>query len=100
MELADELDPAQLKKRPGRTRMFDVQQILDCLTDEGLTATEWKTAAKFNYNVSPSTFYELRAKVVADGQAEERDKKWFRIHKVVFFRPMADPENRKAGDAV
>jgi hypothetical protein len=99
MELAGELDPTQLKKRSGRTRMFDVQQILDCLIEEGLTAGEWKAAAKSKHDVSATTFYELRGKVVADRQVEERDKKWFRIPTVVSFKPTAHTENRNEGDA-
>ena len=100
MELADDLDPNQLKRPGGRPRSYDVQQILDCLTDDGLTAGEWLATAKVRCAISQSTFYELRREVVADGRAEKRGNKWFRISKTVCFKPpLADTEVRNAESA-
>lgn len=83
MELAEDLDPTMLKTRAGRPPSHDLQEILNCLTNEGLTSGEWKADAQCFHGIKSSTFYELRKRALAEGHVEERDKKWFRVRKVL-----------------
>jgi hypothetical protein len=77
-----DLDPTQLKNKAGRTRLHNVGQLLDSLTD-GMTAGEWIAAAEHLYGIGKSTFYSLRKEACADGRACEKDRKWFRIRKPI-----------------
>jgi hypothetical protein len=58
MRVADELDPAKLKKA-GRTREHTPEALLEVLGSDSLSTTEWQKASKAEKGISSGTFYKL-----------------------------------------
>lgn len=83
------LDPTQLKQA-GRPKSYDIQQVLECLPEEGLTAGQWAARTKDRYGMGKTTHNDLRNLAEADGLVEKRENKFFRVHKVVSFDPLAE----------
>jgi hypothetical protein len=95
-----DLDPTQLRNKPGRNRVHNVGQLLDSLTD-GMMAGEWIAAAGRIYGISKSTFYTLRKDAVAEGRTYEKERQWFRKAKpvVVRFSEVGSVEGENAASA-
>ena len=90
MEVTKELDPNQLRAPGGRPKSYDLQQLVSCLGEDGLTAGEWEGRAKANHGMGTTTYYDLRKKALAEKRVEQRGKKFYRLPIVVSFNPVID----------
>lgn len=55
-ELADELDPADLRRQPGRSPRFTVKDVVSLLPAEGLTHGDWRAKAEAELGCKRTTF--------------------------------------------
>jgi hypothetical protein len=69
------LDPAHLKKPPGRPPTHEPDELLDCLHGS-MTSSEWQQAS----DMPESTFYRLRKELLQQGKIfkSNLDSKWTR----------------------
>ena len=58
MRLADQLDPAKLKK-VGAAKRYSADDLMEVLGADSMTTTEWLNAAKAELGISSGKFYEL-----------------------------------------
>ncbi|MFO0734142.1 MAG: hypothetical protein U0361_24895 [Nitrospiraceae bacterium] len=77
----DGMDPTKLKQVGGRPPTHKPEDLLECLGDQRLTASQWKTIASEEYGISETRFFAL---VKGLAQAEKVlksaiDGKWERI---------------------
>jgi hypothetical protein len=75
MRRDESLDPAKLKKPPGRTPQHTGDDILKLLTGDGLTATTWEKAAE-KRGISRRTFYRLKNTLEDSGRIMQAKDKW------------------------
>jgi len=75
MRRDESLDPAKLKKPPGRTPQHSGDDILKLLAVDGLTATKWERAAE-KRGISRRTFYRLKNALEDSGQITLLKDKW------------------------
>lgn len=61
-----DLDPGDLKKKPGRPGYDHSEEAWYLLKEKSLSSTQWQKSAYDELNISRSAFYRLRDKLVAD----------------------------------
>lgn len=64
-----DLDPADLKKRPGRPKSFSDTSVLDLLSDHPLSSGNWSKQAQTELGVSRTVFYEIKDRLSGNGLA-------------------------------
>jgi hypothetical protein len=93
------LDPTQLKQQAGRPKTYDIQQLLDCLPEIGLSAGEWEAIVKSKYGMGRTTYNGLRNQALVEGRVEKRGQKFFRNRTVVSFDPTKETTADSMGPA-
>jgi hypothetical protein len=73
MSVDGTLDPAQLRKSGGRPSEHDPSELMRALPETGLTVKEWMAAT----DVPKTTFYRLRRALEEQGEAVNREGRWF-----------------------
>lgn len=65
----DDLDPSRLKQvKPGRSKEYDPQDVLNLLPDSGLTSSAWAKVAREECGISERSFHRLKKALVDGGE--------------------------------
>ena len=62
-----DLDPADLKKRPGRPKSFSDDSVLDLISDHPLSSEMWSKNAQNELGVSRGSFYSIKDRLSKNG---------------------------------
>jgi len=72
MRIADELDPEDLRQKPGRKKQFSAEQLVEALRPVPPTTTEWKERS----GMSDGTFNRLRRCLIEAGRVHKPKNRW------------------------
>jgi hypothetical protein len=94
MRLAPELNPKNLRGKPGAKPKFSLTTVLDNLQD-GMTTGQWRESNYLMTSMADSTFFKFKNLAVDEALIEERSKRWFRTLEQTDVGRPASPAHHK-----